>query len=229
MTTKPILYNSYLSSCSWRVRIALDIKGIEYEYKAVNLHTSEQFSPEFERLNPCHQVPALVIDGDRVVVESIAIIDYLEDKYGDSGVPSLLPSDIFLRARARAIAQAVVAGIQPLQNDSVLEKVGKMTAIDPKKDPEVEEKLWAKYWISSRFRSLEKLLAETSGRCCVGDTVSVADVCLAPQVFNAINLGLDVNQLFPKIHNIYVYLLTLDAFRRSHPYRQPDCPQDLKH
>ncbi|CAG2164389.1 unnamed protein product [Oppiella nova] len=189
MSAKPILYNSYHSSCSWRVRIALNLKGIEYEYKAVDLNTDQQFAPDFQRLNPLHQVPALVVDGEQVVVESYAIIEYLEERYANTGAPVLLPKDPVLRAKARAIALAVVAGIQPLQNDSVCER--------------------------------------SSGRCCVGDEVSVADVCLAPQVFNAINLGIDIKD-YPTISKINTYLMSLDAFESTHPYRQTDCPPELR-
>ncbi|CAG2173267.1 unnamed protein product, partial [Oppiella nova] len=129
MAPKPVLYNYYRSSCSWRVRTALALKGIEYVNKPINLVSSEQFSPEFRSLNPCLQVPALAIDDSTILVESMAIIEYIDEAYKSTG-PPLLPKDPVLRAKARAIAEAIVSGIQPLQNLIVLKKIDEIKAKD---------------------------------------------------------------------------------------------------
>jgi maleylacetoacetate isomerase len=222
MNAKPILYSYYRSSCSWRVRTALALKGVDYVYKAVNLISidgGQQHSSEFREINPLSQVPALVINNNDVLIESMAIIDYINEVY--SG-PSLLPNDPILRAKSRAIAEMITSGIQPLQNSTVLKKVGEAGNADLGDKAE-----WAKYWISLKFDALEKLLSKTSGKCCVGDEITIADICLVPQVFNAHRFGIDTNQ-FPIINRINKHLLQNKAFIESHPHKQPDCPPELK-
>ncbi|XP_026705767.1 maleylacetoacetate isomerase isoform X1 [Athene cunicularia] len=210
---KPILYSYFRSSCSWRVRIALSLKGISYDLVPVNLlkDGGQQFSAEFKAVNPMQQVPALKIDGI-TLSQSLAIIHYLEDTHPN---PRLLPQDLKKRAQVRMIADHIVSGIQPLQNLSILKQMG-------------EKKMeWAQNCIASGFQALEQLLHHTAGRYCVGDEVSMADLCLVPQVFNAERFKVDMGP-YPTITRINKALLELEAFKVSHPSRQPDTPAELQ-
>ncbi|XP_022799081.1 maleylacetoacetate isomerase-like isoform X2 [Stylophora pistillata] len=171
--TKPVLYSYFRSSCSWRVRTALALKGIEYDTHAVHLlkDGGQQFSDEFKKLNPMGYVPALVIDG-HTLADSLSIIEYLDETRPD---PPLLPrDDPFKKALARQVSQTIASGIQPIQNLSVLKYLG-----DERKTE------WGHHWINKGFCNLEKILERTSGKYCVGDEITMADLCLVPQVYNA--------------------------------------------
>ncbi|XP_076407260.1 maleylacetoacetate isomerase isoform X4 [Peromyscus maniculatus bairdii] len=172
MTDKPVLYSYFRSSCSWRVRIALALKGIDYETVPINLvkDGGQQFSEDFQTLNPMKQVPALKIDGI-VIGQSLAIMEYLEET---RPTPRLLPQDPQKKAIVRMISDLIASGIQPLQNLSVLKQVGQEKQLP-----------WAQKVITSGFNALEQILQSTAGKYCVGDEVTMADVCLAPQVANA--------------------------------------------
>ncbi|XP_032883392.1 maleylacetoacetate isomerase isoform X2 [Amblyraja radiata] len=209
-TRKPALYSYFRSSCSWRVRIALAFKGIEYEQVAVNLieDGGQQHADSFKNLNPMKQVPALFIDGI-TLSQSLAIIHYLEETRPN---PRLLPKDAKKRAQVRMIADHITSGIQPLQNLCVLQRVGE------------EKKLeWAQHFIANGLHALESLLQQISGQFCVGDEVTMADLCLVPQVYNAIRFKVDMSP-FPTITKINASLLELEPFKVSHPSCQPDSP-----
>ncbi|XP_048218533.1 maleylacetoacetate isomerase isoform X2 [Perognathus longimembris pacificus] len=210
---KPILYSYFRSSCSWRVRIALALKGINYETVPINLikDGGQQFSEEFQALNPMKQVPVLKIDGI-VIGQSLAIIEYLEET---RPTPPLLPQDPKKRASVRMISDLLSSGIQPLQNLSVLKQMGD--------NPQP----WAQKVITSGFNALEKILQSTAGKYCVGDEVSMADLCLVPQVANAERYKVDLTP-YPTISHINKTLLALEAFQVSHPSRQPDTPTELR-
>ncbi|KAM6274149.1 maleylacetoacetate isomerase [Porphyrio hochstetteri] len=210
---KPILYSYFRSSCSWRVRIAMALKGIAYDLVPVNLlkDGGQQFSAEFKAVNPMRQVPALKIDGI-TLSQSLAIIHYLEDTRPN---PRLLPQDPKKRAQARMIADHIASSIQPLQNLKVLQQIG-------------EKKMeWAQNCIVSGFQALEQILQHTAGRYCVGDEISMADLCLVPQVYNAERFKVDMGP-YPTITRINKALLELEAFKVSHPSRQPDTPAELR-
>ncbi|XP_040831179.1 maleylacetoacetate isomerase isoform X1 [Ochotona curzoniae] len=213
-SSKPILYSYFRSSCSWRVRIALVMKGIDYETVPINLikDGGQQFSEEFQVLNPMMQVPALKIDGF-TLGQSLAIIEYLEETRPN---PRLLPQDPKKRATVRMISDLIAGGIQPLQNLSVLKQVGEQNQLP-----------WAQKAISSGFTALEQILQSTAGKYCVGDEVSMADLCLVPQVANAERYKVDLSP-YPIINRINKTLLTLEAFQVTHPSRQPDTPAELR-
>ncbi|XP_047650880.1 maleylacetoacetate isomerase isoform X2 [Phacochoerus africanus] len=176
---KPILYSYFRSSCSWRVRIALALKNIDYEIVTINLikDGGQQFSKEFQALNPMKQVPALKIDGI-TLSQSLAIIEYLEET---RPTPRLLPQDPKKRAQVRMISDLLASGIQPLQNLSVLNQVGKENQLT-----------WAQRVIAPGFNALEQILQSTAGKYCMGDEVSMADLCLVPQVANAERGGISL-------------------------------------
>lgn len=209
---KPVLYSYFQSSCCWRVRIALALKKVDYVYKTVHIEEDwgEQFSEEFRELNPCQEVPVFIEKGN-VLTHSVAIIEYLEET---RPYPPLLPSDPVARAVVRGIADQITSGVQPLQNDRVLARVG-----DGKQK-------WAKYWIERAFAALEVQLQSTSGTCCLGDSITIADLCLVPQVFRACLFNVDMSS-YPTISRINSLLSKHEDFEISHPYQQPDCPQEL--
>ncbi|PHU10179.1 Glutathione S-transferase Z1, partial [Capsicum chinense] len=205
------LYSYWRSSCAFRVRIALNLKGLEYEYKAVDLLKGEQTDPEYLKLNPLGYVPTLV-DGDAVIADSFAIIMYLEEKYP---LQALLPQDCQKRAINYQAANIVSANIQPLQNLVILkyiqEKVGPNETIP-----------WAQSHITKGFEALEKLLKDYAGKYATGDEVYMADLFLAPQIYAAINrFEVDMNQ-FPTLLRVYKAYQELPAFQDAMPEKQPD-------
>lgn len=212
MATKPVLYSYFRSSCSWRVRIALAMKGIAYEYKAVSLLKGEQMQEKYQVLTPMAQVPSLEIDGF-VINQSLPIIEYLDETREE---PALLPKDPKQRCIVRQISEIINSGIQPLQNLKILKYVGD--------DRKLE---WGHKFIDEGLAALEKMLKTTAGKYSVGDEVTMADLCLVPQVYNAGRFKVDMSK-FPTISRINAALGELDAFIAAHPNKQPDCPDDLK-
>ncbi|XP_027107841.1 glutathione S-transferase zeta class-like isoform X1 [Coffea arabica] len=209
------LYSDWLSSCAGRVRIGLNLKGLEYEYVPVNLLKEEQQTPEFLKLNPVGFVPVLV-DGDVVLADSFAILMYLEEKFPQH---SLLPKDLHGRGINYQAANIVCSSIQPYQNISILkfmkEKLG------PNADV-----AWARDQIRRGFAALEKLLKDYSGKYATGDEVFLADLFLAPQIDGAIRIfKVDMDE-FPLLARIFKAYLELPAFRDAMPGRQPDTPAE---
>ncbi|KAM1480508.1 hypothetical protein ACFX2I_027646 [Malus domestica] len=209
--SKLLLYSYWQSSCSWRVRFALNLKGLPYEYKPVNLPAGEQFSPAFNRLNPLHFVPVLV-DGDTVVSDSFAILLYLEDKYPQR---PLLPADPRLRALNLQAASIISSSIQPLHMLSVLKYLME------KSGPE-ESLSWAQSNIDKGFFALETLLKDFDSRYATGDDVYMADVFLAPQIA-VVTTRFNINMSkFPTLSRLYESYKILPEFEASLPERQPD-------
>ncbi|KAJ7417623.1 Maleylacetoacetate isomerase [Willisornis vidua] len=219
---KPILYSYFRSSCSWRVRIALALKGISYDLVPVNLvkDGGQQFSAEFKALNPMQQVPALKIDGI-TLSQSLAIIHYLEETRPN---PRLLPQDPKKRAQVRMIADHIVSGIQPLQGQNALvhNSQSKKSLVSFSIEFPMPHST-----VPPLLTALEQILQHTAGRYCVGNEVSMADLCLAPQVANAERFKVDMGP-YPTITRINKALLELEAFKVSHPSRQPDTPAELR-
>ncbi|XP_068607671.1 maleylacetoacetate isomerase isoform X5 [Brachionichthys hirsutus] len=209
---KPVLHGYFRSSCSWRVRIAFALKGIEYDQVPVNLikDGGQQKSQQFKTLNPMQQVPAVEIDG-MILSQSLAVIQYIDETR--PGHP-LLPADLKKRAQVRMISDLIASGIQPLQNLYVIQKIG------------AEKVQWSQHFINRGFQALEPVLKETAGKYCVGDEISMADICLVPQVYNAERFKVDLEE-YPTIKRLNQALLDVEAFKVSHPSRQPDTPADL--
>ncbi|KAM3594228.1 uncharacterized protein V6R79_004454 [Siganus canaliculatus] len=210
---KPILHGYFRSSCSWRVRTALALKGIEYDQIPVNLikDGGQQLSEEYKTVNPMQQVPTLEIDGISLS-QSLAVIQYIDETRPG---PRLLPADPKKRAQVRMISDIIASGIQPLQNLSVIQKIG------------AEKVQWAQHFIDRGFQALEPILKQTAGKYCVGDEISMADICLVPQVYNAERFKVDVAK-YPTIQRLNQALIEIEAFKVSHPSCQPDTPADLR-
>ncbi|NEX62515.1 maleylacetoacetate isomerase [Noviherbaspirillum galbum] len=210
------LYNFFRSGTSHRLRIALNLKGLDYEYVAVDLRREEHLGAAFKALNPQGLVPALV-DEDLVLIQSPAILEWLEERYP---APALLPAGAEARARVRALAALVGCDIHPVNNRRILEYLRHVLGC---KEEAVDS--WCRHWIKQGFDALEALLAAdpTRGRFCVGDQPTFADVYLVPQVESARRFKLDLDP-YPRIRAIDQFCATLDAFRDAAPAAQPDAP-----
>lgn len=213
------LYSYWRSSAAYRVRIALNLKGLRYEQVPVNLAQGdgEQNEPAYRDVNPQRFVPVLV-DGERVIRQSLAIVEYLEETVDG---PRLLPATARERARVRSLAMLVACDIHPLNNTRVLKYLAREFAT-----PEVERERWVRHWISEGFDALQDLLDSnpSTGTYCEGDTPSMADLCLVPQAYNARRFGLDVAR-WPTIARIEAACLALPAFDAARPEVQPDAPR----
>jgi maleylacetoacetate isomerase len=213
------LYSYWRSSASYRVRIALNLKGLAYELVPVNLAGSgEQHSAEYRMLNPQELVPVLV-DGVRIIRQSQAIIEYLEETY--DGEAKLLPAIARDRARVRAVAQAIACDIHPLNNTRVMQYLEREFHV-----PQVERERWTRHWISAGFGAIEALLGDnpSTGIYCEGDEPTLADIFLVPQVYNAQRWSVDMTP-FPLIRRINDSCLRLEEFDRARPENQPDAPK----
>jgi maleylacetoacetate isomerase/maleylpyruvate isomerase len=208
------LYTFFRSSASYRIRIALNLKGVDYEAVAVNLPGDEHREAEFLAINPHATVPVIDDDGT-VLVQSLAIVEYLDARYPE---PRLIPLEPELRARVQAFAQVIACEIHPLNNMRVLRHLRSELGLD-----ETRVTKWVRHWIGESFRSLETLLRESAGACCFGDDVTIADVFLVPQVFNARRFQCDLAP-FPTLVRVADALRARPAFARAAPEAQPEAP-----
>jgi len=208
------LYSFFRSGSSHRLRIALNLKGLAYEYVPVDLRSEEHLSAQYKALNPQGLVPAFETDG-RVLIQSPAIIEWLEERYPR---PALLPADLQERARVRALAAIVGCDIHPVNNRRVLEYLRKQFGGD-----DAAINAWCATWISAGFDAIEALLSADSqrGNFCFGDAPTLADVYLVPQVESARRFKVDMAR-WPRITAVDVACNQLDAFRLAVPARQPD-------
>ncbi len=208
------LYNFFRSGTSHRLRIALNLKGIDYEYVAVDLRTEEHLGAAFRAVNPQALVPALAT-GELTLTQSPAIIEWLEERYPN---PPLLPAGTDDRARVRALAAIVGCDIHPINNRRILEYLKKTLHCD-----EAAVEAWCGTWIRAGFDALEALLAadERRGAFCFGGAPTIADVYLVPQVESARRFKVDLGP-YPRIVAIDRACAELDAFRRAAPAAQPD-------
>jgi maleylpyruvate isomerase len=207
------LYGYWRSTSTWRVRIGLQLKRLDYEYAPVNLLEGEQHREEYRALSPGGTVPLLETDEDGRTVrlaQSMAILEYLEERHPD---PPLLPEHPYLRARARMLAECVNSGIQPLQNLIVLQHVDSVLKGD--------KKAWAQHWIDQGLRALQGMAEETAGSFLVGERPTVADVYLVPQLNAARRFGVDLSP-FGLLLRVEEACNRLSAFETAHADNQPD-------
>ncbi|MHA1538566.1 MAG: maleylacetoacetate isomerase [Alphaproteobacteria bacterium] len=209
------LHGYYRSSASYRVRIALNLKGLDYQQVFVHLRKGEQFAPEYTALNPQQQLPTLLEADAAPLIQSPAILEYLEEVYPQ---PPLLPGDPAARARVRAIAMAVGCDIHPLNNLRVLKYLR-----EDLKTPEEAVRDWIHNWIGLGFEAVERLLAESveTGAFCHGAKPTLADIYLAPQVYNAERFDYPMER-HPNIARVTARAMEHDAFARAYPDRQED-------
>ena len=207
------LYTYFRSSAAYRVRIALNLKGLPYEMVAVHLTKDggQQHKPEFHAVNPQERVPALALSSGEVLTQSLAIIEYLDDIAPE---PPLLPADALARAKVRAIAQMVACDIHPLNNLISLQYLKRAM-----KHEQAEIDAWYHHWVIEGFKAIEAMITPAPYAC--GAHVTLADVCLIPQVFNARRLKVPLDQ-FPRIVAVETACLKLPAFDKARPENQPD-------
>jgi maleylpyruvate isomerase len=218
MATQPgefVLHNYFRSSTSYRVRIALALKGIAYRYIAYHLRKGEQRGAAYLGLNPQGLVPTLELPDGTRLTQSLAILAWLDETHPK---PPLLPADALGRARVRALAEMVALDIHPINNLRVLAELRSRYGAD-----DAAVAAWFNHWVHETFRPLEQMLASSpaTGRFCHGDTPSLADICLVPQVANGGRFGVDLSP-YPTIRRINEACMALDAFKAAAPSAQPD-------
>jgi len=211
MTT---LYGYFRSSAAYRVRIALNLKNLDYDQIPINLVKGEQRGDDHLMRNPQGLVPSLVLDDSSVVNQSLAICEYLDEVHPD---PALLPVNALERARVRALAQSVACEIHPLNNLRVLKFLVREMGAD-----EAAKLAWYHHWIAEGFTALEATLSNDPGSSdfCHGDTPTLADICLIPQVYNAERFECDLSA-YPTIQRIVANCRSLPAFEKAAPAAQP--------
>jgi maleylacetoacetate isomerase len=208
------LYGYSRSSAAFRVRIALNLKGLRYDDAFIHLRRGDQRQPPFLGVNPQGLVPALETDG-QLLIQSLPIIEYLDETHPE---PHLLPPDAAGRVRVRALAAIVACDIHPINNLRVLRYLSRPLGHD-----QAVIETWYNHWIDSGFQALEGLLTADAGTglFCHGDRPGLADVVLVPQVVNAERYRLDMSP-YPTIARIHARCMELEAFAAAHPRRQPD-------
>jgi len=212
--SKPLLFGYFRSSAAYRVRIALAWKGIEFETRPVHLVKGEQRAADYLDIQPQGLVPALQIDG-HILGQSMAILEYLEETRPE---PALLPKDPAGRAIVRWMAELIVADTHPINNL----RVGNYLRGTMGQD-EAAVQIWMRHWMGQSFRPLEKLVGQHGGAYSHGDTVSLADLCLVPQMYNARRFGLELAE-FPALSAIDERCRALPAFISADPANQVDAP-----
>jgi len=208
------LYTFFRSSTSYRLRIALVYKRLDYTPHYVSLPKMEHRAPSYRALHAQGLVP-LLIDGDRSFIQSMAIIEYLDEVYPE---PPLMPKDVHGRAYVRAVSQIIGCDIHPLNNVRVLKRIQTQFGAD-----EAATKVWYRHWIAEGLGGLESYLdgARLFGQFCYGDTVTMADICLVPQIFNAQRFGCPLDG-YPTLNAIFERCMALDAFSTTQPSTQAD-------
>ncbi len=213
------LYGYWRSSAAYRVRIALNLKQLNAEQVSIHLvkEGGQQHSEFFANLNPQELVPALTVDDneghEQVLTQSLAILEFLDEQYSD--LP-LLPTDPFAKAKVRALAQSIACEIHPLNNLRVLQHLTNELKLD-----EQAKNAWYQHWVVTGFDALEQTLERTSGQYCFGDTVTMADICLVPQVYNALRFKVDL-AAYPNIVRVWQNCNALPAFANAAPEAQAD-------
>jgi maleylacetoacetate isomerase len=207
------LYGFFRSSAAYRVRIALNLKNLFYDMAAIHISKDggRHRLPEYRKVNPQMRVPALALDSGDVLIQSLAIIEYLDEVYSD---PPLLPADDLARARARAVAQIVAWDMHPLNNSGTLAYLRGPLGHD---QAAIEE--WYAHWVVEGFDAVEDLIRP--GPYAFGPHVTIADICLVPQVYNARRFKVPLER-YPRIASVEAACLRLPAFHKARPENQPD-------
>jgi maleylacetoacetate isomerase/maleylpyruvate isomerase len=206
------LFNYFRSSASYRVRIALACKGLAYDYRPVHLQKNEQFSESYEAVSASRLVP-LLRDGEHTLTQSLAIIEYLDETHPE---PPLLPRDAAGRARVRALSLDIACEIHPLNNLRVLRYL-----VHSMKVSEEDKNRWYKHWVESGLEVVERQLAAQPGRYCHGDTPTMADCVLVPQIFNARRFDCRLDHV-PHVMRVFDACMALPAFSETQPSKCPD-------
>ena len=207
------LYSAWRATAPYRVRIGLAIKGLAYDYSGVDLLAGQQRSPAYRAVNPQGLTPALEVDG-RVLTQSLAILEWLEETHPE---PPIMPKDPFDRHAVRAMAGIIACDIHPLNNTRVA------AALAGLEMSETDRQAWIQRWIVEGFTALEPMVAREGRGFAFGETPTIADCCLVPQVYSARRFGVDLTP-FPALVAAADQAHTLPAFAAAHPDRQPDKP-----
>ena len=211
------LYTYYRSSAAYRVRIAMNLKGIAYTSVATSLLDADHKSESYLHTNPQGLIPALELDDGSIIGQSTAILEYLEET--QTGC-ALLPADPFQRSRVRSVVNHIACDIHPLNNLRILKYLPQQ--LNASKDQLAQ---WYAQWINSGFSSIEQVLLEGEGQFCFSDTAGMADCYLIPQVYNALRFNVDL-AAYPTIMSVYDHCSSLAAFHQAHPDQQADRPAD---
>ncbi|MBL1378433.1 maleylacetoacetate isomerase [Zobellella iuensis] len=208
------LYSFFNSSTSYRVRIALALKGLDYDYKGINIRVGEQRADDYRALNPSQGVPLLVEDDGTALSQSMAIIDYLDGTHPE---PRLLPAEPRARARVLELANAIACDMHPVNNLRILGYLKNRLEVS-----EEQKNDWYRHWIAEGFGAVEALLERYGhGPYCFGEAPTLADCCLVPQVANAERMGCDLSA-YPRVMAVYQHCQRQPAFQQAAPSRQPD-------
>ena len=220
MTGTVTLYTYWRSQAAFRVRIALRLKGIAMEKITLDLLKGEQFAASYQALNPEGVVPTLIDGTGEPLVQSLAILEYLDEKHPE---PPLLPADLRARAHARAIAQMVAMDAHPFIVPRVRKYLEQELGLE-----EASRARWVRHWLEAGSRAVEQVLAKDprTGRFCVGDRPTIADICLAAHLTSGKLFGGRDPADFPTAGRIYQNCMQLEAFAAEHPLRQPDAPKE---
>lgn len=208
-------YGYFRSSSSYRCRIAFGLKGVDYTFKPIHLKNGAQHAQAYKARNPQGLLPALVTDTGQTLIQSLAILEWLDETFPE---PPILGPDPLTRARERAFAQVIACEIHPLQNLRVLKYLAQDLSLG-----DAEKNAWLARWLGDGLEACEALLAqrETETTFCYGDTPGLADICLVPQMFSAERFGVDVSAL-TRINAVYGACRDIAAFDNAHPRHQPD-------
>lgn len=213
-----VLYNYFRSSTSYRVRLALHIKDLNFEYKPVNLLKGEQHSPEYRAMNPLGGVPTLVHD-NKIIPESFAIMEYLDEVFPKK---PLFPKDAYLKARVRQVCEVINSFMHPMGNLKTLQYLERSNGYtQDQKDG------WVQHWAAQGLETLETTLQEFSGVYCFGNEVTMADLFLVPQMLTCNRFKVDLSN-YPTLTKINNMCLSLEPFKKAHPFCQIDTPEEFK-
>lgn len=213
-----VLYNYFRSSTSYRVRLALHLKNLPFEYVPVNLLKGEQHSPEYRKINPLGGVPTLIHDG-KIIPESFAIIEYLDEVFPQH---PLFPKDAYIKARIRQFCEVINSFMHPMGNLKTLQYLEKNHGYS-----QDQKEQWVQHWAHQGLEVLEKTLKEFAGTYSFGEAITTADVFLIPQILTCQRFKVDMSK-YPSLMKVNEACLNIEGFKMAHPFRQIDTPEEFK-